>query len=74
VNTSTRRSHTVETRLIIDAETCVGYGECIAEDGEAMELDEHGCARARVARLDLVRAERICAACPVGAVTMAPAA
>jgi ferredoxin len=64
----------METRLIIDTETCVGYGECIAEDAEAMELDEHGCARARVARLDRVRAERICAACPVGAVTMAPAA
>ena len=64
----------MEMRLIIDPDTCVGYGECVAEDAEAMELDEHGCARARVATLDAARAERICAACPVGAVTMAPAA
>jgi ferredoxin len=60
----------VETRLIIDAETCVGYGECIAEDAEAVELDDHGCARTLVPLMTRERAERLCAACPVGAITL----
>ncbi len=64
----------MEMRLIIDPDTCVGYGECVAVDAEAIELDDHGCARARTAQLAADRAERICAACPVGAITLAPAA
>ncbi len=56
--------------LIIDADACVGYGECVAEDPEAMELDEGGCARVRILHLDEDRAERICAACPVSAISM----
>jgi ferredoxin len=69
-----RMEETMDVQLIIDPETCVGYGECVAEDGEAVELDGDGCARARPVSLDRARAERICAACPVGAITVATAA
>ena len=38
----------MEIQLIIDPDACVGYGECVAEDAAAVELDENGCARALV--------------------------
>jgi len=63
----------MNVELIIDPDTCVGYGECVAEDAEAVELDGDGCARARQAAIDLARAERICAACPVGAISLVAA-
>lgn len=55
-------------RLVIDRETCVGYGECVAEDDGAVALDGDGCARVLVAVLEADRASRICSACPVGAI------
>ena len=64
----------MEMQLIIDPDTCVGYGECVAQDAEAVALDDHGCAHPRMATLDADRAQRICAACPVGAITLRPAA
>ena len=64
----------MNVQLIIDPDTCIGYGECVAEDAEAVELDDGGCARTRTAALDRDRADRICAACPVGAITLRPAA
>ena len=64
----------MEMQLIIDPDTCVGYGECVAQDAEAVELDDNGCARSLVATLDAERAQRICSACPVGAITLQPAA
>ncbi len=57
-------------KLIIDPDTCVGYGECVAVDPEAVELTADGCARATIANLDAARADQICAACPVGAITL----
>lgn len=63
----------MDVELIIDPDTCVGYGECVAEDADAVELDGDGCARARLVSLDRARAERICAACPVGAITFVTA-
>ncbi len=65
---------TMDMRIIIDPDTCVGYGECVAEDADAVELDGQGCARALVPILPADRAERICAACPVGAIVLQPAA
>jgi ferredoxin len=65
---------TMEMQLIIDRDTCVGYGECVAEDSDAVELDDHGCARAVTPVVSADRAERICAACPVGAITLRAAA
>jgi ferredoxin len=63
----------MDVELIIDPDTCVGYGECVAEDADAVELDGDGCARARLVSLDRARAERICAACPVGAISFVAA-
>ena len=57
-------------RVIVDEDLCIGSGECIAEDPEVMELDEHGCARVLVANIEDDRAQRICDACPVGALTV----
>ena len=63
----------MDVQLIIDPDVCVGYGECVAEDSEAVELMDDGCARFRLASLDRARADRICAACPVGAISVAAA-
>lgn len=64
----------MEVRLVVNLDVCVSYGECVAEDPDAMELDENGQSRARIATLDIERAKRICAACPVGAIKAAPVA
>jgi ferredoxin len=64
----------MQMRLIIDPDTCVGYGECVAQDPEEVALDDAGCAHALHPTLAAERAERICSACPVGAITLEPAA
>lgn len=64
----------MDTQIVIDPDACVGYGECVAEDAAAVELDEHGCARTLVPLLPRDRAERLCAACPVGAISLRRAA
>ena len=61
----------MDVRLIIDPDLCIGYGECVAEDPDAVALDEHGCARPLADRLSADRAQRICAACPTGAISVA---
>jgi ferredoxin len=60
----------MDTQIVIDPDLCVGYGECVAEDAEAVELDAQGCARALAPLLPRDRAERLCAACPVGAISL----
>jgi ferredoxin len=62
-----------DVTLVIDPDTCVGYGECVAEDADAVTLDDGGCAHPLLATVDADRAARICSACPVGAITVAPA-
>jgi ferredoxin len=59
-----------QVTLLIDRDECIGYGECVSEDPEAVALGEDGCARSIVATLDRARAERICAVCPTGAITV----
>ena len=59
----------MEVRMTIDVDTCVGYGECVAEDPAAVELGQDGCARLLVERIDAERARRICDTCPTGAIT-----
>ena len=56
--------------LIVDPDTCIGSGECVSVDPEAVELDEHGTAHILVSELDENRARNICDACPVGALTV----
>ena len=57
-------------RLIVDPDVCIGSGECVAEDPEAIELDDTGCARVLIAELEDERAGLICDACPVGALSI----
>jgi ferredoxin len=58
-------------QVIVDPDTCIGSGECIALDPEAIELDENGTARLLLAELDESRAQRLCDVCPVGALSLA---
>jgi ferredoxin len=64
----------MDIQIVIDPDACVGYGECVAEDAQAVELDDHGCARALVPLMSRERADRLCAACPVGAISVRAAA
>ncbi len=57
-------------RLIVDEDVCIGSGECVAEDPEAIELDDTGCARVLIAQLEEERAGNLCNACPVGALSI----
>lgn len=56
--------------LIVDEDVCIGSGECVAEDPEAIELDDTGCARVLIAELDEERAGNLCDVCPVGALSI----
>jgi len=58
-------------QLIVDPDACIGSAECVAEDPEAVELDAHGTAHLIVSELEADRAERLCDACPVGAISIA---
>ena len=64
----------MDVRLVIAPELCIGYGECVAEDPEAVALGEDGCAHPLVHLISAERARRICAVCPTGAVRSADAA
>ncbi len=57
--------------LNIDPDSCIGSGECVALDPDAMELDEQGTAHVRISELEERRAKDICDACPVGALSIA---
>ena len=56
--------------VVVDPDTCIGSGECIALDPEAVDLDEQGTARILLAEMDEQRAERLCSVCPVGALSI----
>jgi ferredoxin len=60
----------MNVHVIVDPDTCIGSGECVALDPEAIELDENGTARVLLAEIDEGRAERLCATCPVGALSI----
>jgi len=57
--------------ITIDSEACVGYGECVAEDDQAVELDSQGCARVLLGELEEHRARKLCDACPTAAIRIA---
>ena len=56
--------------LIVDEDVCIGSGECVAEDPDAIELDDTGCARVLIAELEEERAGNLCDVCPVGALSI----
>jgi ferredoxin len=57
-------------QLIVDEDVCIGSGECVAEDPDAIELDDTGCARVLIAELEEDRAGNLCDVCPVGALSI----
>ena len=58
-------------RLIVDPDACIGSAECVAVDSEAVELDDRGTAHVRMREIEEERANEICEACPVGALSIA---
>jgi ferredoxin len=64
----------MDVRLVIDPDLCIGYGECVGEDPDAVRLDGDGCAQPILAVLSAERAQRLCAVCPTGAISTADAA
>ena len=60
----------MSVRVIVDPDGCIGSGECVSEDPDAIEIDESGCARVLIAALDEARAQRLCDVCPVGALSI----
>jgi ferredoxin len=60
----------MSVKLIVDEDGCIGSGECVAEDPDAIEIDDNGCARVLIATMDESRAQRLCDVCPVGALTV----
>lgn len=61
----------MDATLILDEDLCVGYGACVDEDPDAIELEADGCARLRLAVLPAERARALCDACPAGALAVA---
>lgn len=60
----------MSVRVIVDVDSCIGSGECVAIDAAAIEIDDTGCARPLIDEMDAARAERLCSSCPVGAVSV----
>lgn len=60
----------MSVHVIVDPDTCIGSGECVAEDPDAIEIDDSGCARMLIAELDEDRAQHLCDVCPVGALSI----
>ena len=60
----------MSVRVIVDVDSCIGSGECVAVDAGAIEIDDTGCARMLIDEMDEERAERLCRACPVEALSI----
>ena len=56
--------------LIIDPDACIGSGECVAIDPDAVELDNQGSAHLLIDQLEEERAQRLCDACPMSAISI----
>lgn len=59
----------MSVHIVVDTDICIGSGECTSLDPGAIELDQ-GLARVLIDPIEEERAERICDACPVGALTI----
>ena len=55
--------------LVVDPDICIGSGECVGLDPEAVELRD-GLAHVRIDPIEDRRADQICNACPVGALSI----
>ena len=62
----------MSVHLIVDPDACIGSGECVALDPEAIELSEDGTAHVLVSVLDEQRANELRDVCPIGALSVVP--
>lgn len=60
----------VLVRVVADPDACIGSAECVAVDPDAVELDKSGTVHMLVTELDEARADELCDACPIGAITI----
>lgn len=58
-------------QLIVDPDACIGSGECVSLDPEAVDLDENGTAIVIAPELEERRAKALCDVCPTGALSIA---
>jgi ferredoxin len=59
----------MSVHLIADTDTCIGSGECVGLDPDAVEIHD-GCARVLIDPIEEERAQALCDTCPVGALTI----
>lgn len=54
-------------QIHVDEYACIGSGECVAADPQAVAIDQSGIAYMLIGDMAADRAERICRSCPVEA-------
>jgi ferredoxin len=59
----------MSVHLVTDTDICIGSGECVGLDPEAVEIDQ-GCAHVLIDPMEEERAEQLCDTCPVGALSI----
>jgi ferredoxin len=59
----------MSVHLVVDTDTCIGSGECVGLDPDAVEIHD-GCARVLIDPIEEERAQQLCDTCPVGALTI----
>lgn len=59
--------------IAVDEYACIGSGECVSADPEAIAIDDSGVAYMLVGEMSEERAQRLCASCPVNALRVVAA-
>lgn len=61
-----------EVAVVVDEDTCIGIGACVAAEPLTFELGDNGVSRVLPGRLlPRERAEQVCSGCPSGALSIA---
>jgi ferredoxin len=58
-------------RIAIDHDLCMGYGECVDEDPDAIVVEDGLAYAVGTGLVDPQRAKCLCESCPVGAISIA---
>jgi ferredoxin len=59
----------MSVHLVVDTDICIGSGECVGLDPEAVEIQD-GFACVLVDPMEEGRAQALCDTCPVGALSI----
>ena len=60
----------MNVHVVVDPDTCIGSGECVALDPDVIELGDDGIAHVLVDTMEEERAKALCGVCPVGALSV----